>query len=162
LALDPGNIEALVGMAMLDALTGVVLGTDDRVARLAAAEATLHQSASPSISWVAARKPRAMSRRLSASVLAIQEHVWMIFAGFAKMELGADEEAVARFRRSVEINRNHPRSHFWLAAALTHLGRLDEARSALRARTRSDVHHRPLRRRAQRQSYLPSDMEAHP
>ena len=74
-----------------------------------------------------------MSRRLSASVLAIQEHVWMIFAGFAKMELGADEEAVARFRRSVELNRNHPRIHFWLAAALAHLGRLDEARSALNA-----------------------------
>jgi Flp pilus assembly protein TadD len=57
----------------------------------------------------------------------------MIFAGFAKLELGADEEAVARFRHSVEINRNHPRTHFRLAAALTHLGRLDEARSALHA-----------------------------
>jgi hypothetical protein len=87
----------------------------------------------------------------------------MIFAGFAKLELGADEEAVARFRHSVEINRNHPRTHFRLAAALTHLGRLDEARSAPRgARTRSDVHYRPLPRRAQRQSYLPSDMEEHP
>jgi Tetratricopeptide repeat len=28
---------------------------------------------------------------------------------------------------------NHPRAHFWLAAALAHLGRLDEARSALDA-----------------------------
>ena len=44
-----------------------------------------------------------------------------------------DEEAVARFRRSIEINRNHPRTHFWLAAALAHLGRLDERRSALHA-----------------------------
>jgi Flp pilus assembly protein TadD len=62
-----------------------------------------------------------------------EAYVWMIFAGFAKLELGADEEAVARFRRSVEINRNHPRAHFWLASTLTHLGRLDEARSALHA-----------------------------
>jgi hypothetical protein len=30
----------------------------------------------------------------------------MFFAGFAKLALGADEEAVARFRRAVEINRN--------------------------------------------------------
>jgi Flp pilus assembly protein TadD len=62
-----------------------------------------------------------------------EAYVWMIFVGFAKLQLGADEEAVARFRRSVEINRNHPRTHFWLAAALAHLGRLDEARSALHA-----------------------------
>jgi Flp pilus assembly protein TadD len=68
----------------------------------------------------------------------------MIFAGFAKLQLDADEEAVARFRRSVELNRNHPRVHFWLAAALAH-------------------HHRALQhRRAERQSYLPSDIEAHP
>ena len=57
----------------------------------------------------------------------------MMFAGFAKLQLGADEEAVARFRRSVEINRNHPRVHFFLAAALAHLDRLDEARSAVQA-----------------------------
>jgi tetratricopeptide (TPR) repeat protein len=59
--------------------------------------------------------------------------IWMMFAGFAKLQLGADEEAVARFRRSVDFNRNHPRAHFWLAAALAHLGRLDEARSEVQA-----------------------------
>ena len=53
--------------------------------------------------------------------------------GLAKLQPGADEEAVARFRRSVEINRNHPRTHFWLAAELAHLGRLDEARPAVQA-----------------------------
>lgn len=59
--------------------------------------------------------------------------VWMMFAGLAKLQIGADEEAIARFRRSVELNRNHPRTHFFLAAALAHLGRLDEARSAVQA-----------------------------
>jgi tetratricopeptide (TPR) repeat protein len=59
--------------------------------------------------------------------------VWMMFAGFAKLQLGADQEAVARFRRSVEINRNHPRTHFFLAAALAHLVRLDDAQSAVQA-----------------------------
>jgi tetratricopeptide (TPR) repeat protein len=59
--------------------------------------------------------------------------VWMLFAGLAKLQLGADEEAVTRLRRSVEINRNHLTSHFFLGAALAHLGRLDEARSAVQA-----------------------------
>ncbi|MDI3561389.1 winged helix-turn-helix domain-containing tetratricopeptide repeat protein [Bradyrhizobium sp. Arg816] len=59
--------------------------------------------------------------------------VWMMFAGLAKLQIGADDEAVVRFLRSVEINRNHPRTHFFLAAALAHLGRLDEARSAVQA-----------------------------
>jgi tetratricopeptide (TPR) repeat protein len=58
---------------------------------------------------------------------------WMMYAGFAKLLLGADEEAVARLRRSVEMNRNLPLTHFYLAAALAHLGRLDEARSGVQA-----------------------------
>ena len=115
LALDPGNIEALVGMAMIDHLVGVVVRPDDRVTRLAVAEAMLTKvlSLAPNHAWahcwlgavqirtnreaqgiaeceralaldpnladahgiigVAARKPRAMSRRLSASVLAMRE-----------------------------------------------------------------------------------------
>ena len=100
-----------------------------------------------------------MSKRHSASVLAIPEaFVWMMFAGFAKLQLGADEEAVARFRRSVEINRNHPRAHIYLATALAHLGRLDEARSAAQAGLALDPTFTisPLpRQRAERQSDLP-------
>jgi TolB-like protein/class 3 adenylate cyclase/Flp pilus assembly protein TadD len=56
--------------------------------------------------------------------------VWMQFAGHAKLALGSDEEAVARLWRAVEINRNHPMAHFFLAAALAHLGRHVEARAA--------------------------------
>jgi Tfp pilus assembly protein PilF len=41
LALDPGNIEALVGMATVDTRRGAGYLTDDRAARFAAAEATL-------------------------------------------------------------------------------------------------------------------------
>jgi tetratricopeptide (TPR) repeat protein len=43
------------------------------------------------------------------------------------------EEAVAWLRRSIETKRNYPMSHFFLAAALAHLGRLPEARSEARA-----------------------------
>ena len=46
--------------------------------------------------------------------------------------LGADEEAVARLRRSIEINRNFPLAHFFLAAALANLGKLEEAQAETR------------------------------
>ena len=60
-------------------------------------------------------------------------YTWMAFAGMAKAELGSYEQASAWYRRSIEANRNFPHTHFHLAAALAHLGRLDEARSAVRA-----------------------------
>ena len=41
LALDPGNIEALVGVALIDLNRGANFSTDDGAAHLAAAEATL-------------------------------------------------------------------------------------------------------------------------
>jgi TolB-like protein/class 3 adenylate cyclase len=58
---------------------------------------------------------------------------WMQWAGFTKLVLGADAEAVAWLRRSLEANRNYPLAHFHLAAALALLGSLEEARGAARA-----------------------------
>jgi len=57
----------------------------------------------------------------------------MRFAGVAKLHLGADAEAVAWLRQSVEANRNFPLTHFLLAAVLGLLGKLDEARTAAKA-----------------------------
>jgi tetratricopeptide (TPR) repeat protein len=59
-------------------------------------------------------------------------YVWLTIAGSAKRHLGIWEEAVAWFRRAIEANRNFPQPHFELAAALTQLARLDDARSAVR------------------------------
>ena len=55
---------------------------------------------------------------------------WMQIVGVAKIQLGADAEAVDWLRRSIEANRNASGTHFWLAAALGLLGALDEARAA--------------------------------
>jgi hypothetical protein len=44
-----------------------------------------------------------------------------------------DTKAVDWLRRSIEANRNHPLSHFALAAALGLIGALDEARTAAKA-----------------------------
>jgi TolB-like protein/class 3 adenylate cyclase len=58
---------------------------------------------------------------------------WMLFAGIAKGQLGADAEAVVWLRRSIEANRNFPLAHFHLAESLALLGQLDEARAAAQA-----------------------------
>ncbi len=62
-----------------------------------------------------------------------QAYTWMAFAGMAKFELGSCQQAAAWHRRSIEANRNFPHTHFHLAAALAQLGRLEEARSAVKA-----------------------------
>ena len=63
----------------------------------------------------------------------IRAYSWMHSVGRAKIQLGADAEAAAWLRRSVETNRNSPLAHFALAAALALSGTLDEARAAAKA-----------------------------
>jgi TolB-like protein len=59
---------------------------------------------------------------------------WMNLAGVAQLYLAADEAAVHWFKRSIETNRNvTPFVHFYLAAALAHLGRTREARASVQA-----------------------------
>lgn len=55
---------------------------------------------------------------------------WMMWMGFAKLQLGADADALGWFRRSIEANRNIPLAHFSLAAGLALLGSTDLAMSA--------------------------------
>ncbi len=61
----------------------------------------------------------------------ITANSWMHLAGGAKLVLGRDQEAVAWLRRSIEANRTYPLAHFYLAAALVHLDRLEEARASV-------------------------------
>jgi TolB-like protein/class 3 adenylate cyclase len=182
LALDPDNIEALLGTAMVDIRSASSLATDDWAARFAAAEAMVSKALSLAPEHARAhfalgliqiytkrvakgiaecKRALALDRNLARAHGAIgfakylmgrgeetEVHIqealrlsprdrsawgWMSYAGLAKLGLGADEQAVERLRRSVELNSNHPVTHFTLAAALAHLGRLDEARSEVRA-----------------------------
>jgi tetratricopeptide (TPR) repeat protein len=59
--------------------------------------------------------------------------VWMYFVGAARLGAGRDAEAVVWLNRSIELGRNWPLPHLWLAAALARLDRLEEARDAARA-----------------------------
>jgi TolB-like protein/class 3 adenylate cyclase len=63
----------------------------------------------------------------------VHAYRWMLFAGIAQGQLGADEEAVVWLRASIEANRNFPLAHFHLAEALALLGELDEARTSAQA-----------------------------
>jgi TolB-like protein/Flp pilus assembly protein TadD len=179
LAIDPGNIDALVGAASVDYMRATGFLADDRTALLAAAQASLTKALSLAPEHAVAHfwlgglqiqtnratqgiaeceRALALDRNLAHAHPMIgvgklfigrgeetEAHikealrlsprdtyafVWMQFAGLAKLALGSDEEAVARLRRAVEINRNHPMAHFYLAAALAHLGRHVEARAA--------------------------------
>jgi tetratricopeptide (TPR) repeat protein len=60
-------------------------------------------------------------------------YIWMAYAGMAKNQLRTYEPAIAWFVRSIEANPNFPVAHVSMAAALAELGRLDEARRAVKA-----------------------------
>ena len=94
----------------------------------------------------------------------VSAHHWMSSAGTSKLHLAKDEEAVSWFRRAIEANRNFAFTHWSLAAALAHLGRMDEARAAARAGSEAgaQLHNRPLpRRRTQREPCLSWWSRAH-
>ena len=73
-----------------------------------------------------------VSEALRLSTRDTMAHMWMTYAGIASNQLGRWEQAIMWFRRSIEANRNLPHAHFALAAALAQLGRLEEARSAVK------------------------------
>jgi len=60
-------------------------------------------------------------------------NVWVAYVAGAKLYLGADEDAVALYHQSLDINRNYATGHFNFAAALEELGRHDEARAEVQA-----------------------------
>ncbi len=181
-ALDPTNVDALVGAARTDVLVGAIYTTDHRAERLAAAEALLIKGVSiaPRNYWAhlwlgfiqiqtnrASRAIGELERALALNQNLGAAHAWMGQAkitmgraeeaeahvneafrlspsdavafmwthirGLAKLHLGADEEAVALFRRSIDASRIYPLNHFYMAAALAHLGRLEEAHAEVKA-----------------------------
>jgi tetratricopeptide (TPR) repeat protein len=56
-------------------------------------------------------------------------NVWLFWLAEAKLQLGADEEVITSLRRAIEVNRNFPFLHFYLAGALAQLGRVEDARA---------------------------------
>jgi len=182
LALDPGNLDALLGTAAVDMQVAAGYQTDDRPVLFAAVEATLTKvlSQSPNNAWahfwmcrVAVQTKRgaqgiaeceralALNPNLAAAhaviglaklfdghpeqtesheleALRVSPHdtdanVWVAYIAFAKLHLGAYDEALDLYRRSNELNPNYATGRFNLAATLAELGRIDEARAEVQA-----------------------------
>ena len=57
----------------------------------------------------------------------------MTNVGIAMNQVGSWKQAVGWLRRAIDANRNFPTAYFSLAVALARLGRLDEARFAVKA-----------------------------
>ncbi len=177
LELDLDNIAALNLRAVTDVTAAMMYQTDDRAARISAAEAALAKALSLAPEFAPAHyslglcymstnragaalsafeRALALDRNLAgahsfmglsklltgrgeeteahvheALRLSPRDRFAFAFIGhlaLAKLHLGSDDEAVAWYRRSIELNRNNPLTHFYLAAALALIGRLEEAR----------------------------------
>ena len=182
LALDAGNIDAMVGTAFVDAMFGVVIPTG-RADRFRTAEAALSKvlaltpdhalahclvgvaqiftkraaqgiaeceralvldrNLASAHAWIGlgkcflGRAEEAEAHVMEAFRLSPRDNrafSWLNIAGVAQSYLAADEAAVGWFRRSIETNRNvAPFVYFFLAAALAHLDRIEQARVSVQA-----------------------------
>ena len=182
LALDPGNLDALLGVGRVDYSVGGAYLSDDRDAQLTAGEAAIAKVLSqrpndalaheimggvlnqtnrseqgiaeleralaldPNLATahgdiglaklLVGRPEETEAHEREALRLSPRDSfawLWLHFIGAAKINLGANEEAVAFFRRSIEINRTSSLTHFFLAAALANLGATEEAHSEAKA-----------------------------
>src|ERR1700729_4340235 len=154
LALDPGNVDALLGVGRADFEVGAAFLSDDRPARLASAEATMgkvlslrpndaraHEVLGGTLNQTKrtaqaiAEFERALTldpnladahgdiglaknfagraeeteayvnEALRLSPLDKSAWLWLQFAGGAKLQLGADDEAVGQLRHGIDLNR---------------------------------------------------------
>ena len=76
---------------------------------------------------------RTLPRRCAAAPRNTLAYVSMGIAGEAELQFGSCEQAVAWFRRAIEVNRDHPYPILRWGTALAQLGRLDDAHSAVKA-----------------------------
>ena len=104
LALDPNNVDALVGLANVKVLVAGVFGTDERAAYLAAAEA-------------------ALAKALSLA----PNHAYGHFAlGALYMFSKRANQAVAEFEHALTLDRDLAFAHSLIGATKIYLGHADE------------------------------------
>jgi tetratricopeptide (TPR) repeat protein len=74
-----------------------------------------------------------VNKALRISPRDISAHRWLALVGISKLQILADAKALGWFQRSIELNRNYPLAHFWLATALALLGLPGQASAAAKA-----------------------------
>ena len=123
-ALDPENVEAMIGLAGVDATTGAALMTDDWSARLTLAEATLTKALS----------------------LAPKHALAHMFLGIVQMFRNRAAQAIAECELALTLDRNLARAHALIGGAKFFLGRGAETEphvnEALRLSPRDTLAHR--------------------
>jgi TolB-like protein/class 3 adenylate cyclase len=104
-ALDPANVDALVGAARVDVLLGAVYASDERAERLAAAEVLLLKgiSIAPRNYWA---------------------HLWL---GFVQILTNRASRGIGELERVLTLNRNIGAAHAWIGLAKIALGRAEES-----------------------------------
>jgi len=101
MALDPGNVEAMVGLARIDALSGATLMTDDWSARFTSAEA-------------------ALSKVLSLAPNHASAHVIL---GLVKISTRRVVQGIAECEQALALDRNLAGAHALIGYAKFLLGR---------------------------------------
>ena len=110
LALDPKNIEALVGMASVNTTTAISFLTDDRVPRLVAAE-------------------MALTKALSLAPQHARAHVYL---GNVKILTNRRAQGVAECEQALVLDRNLAVAHASIGAAKFFMGRGAETEAHVR------------------------------
>jgi TolB-like protein/class 3 adenylate cyclase/Tfp pilus assembly protein PilF len=104
LALDPKNIEALVGRANIDATMAVAFLTDDPAQRLAAAKAAVNKALS----------------------LAPQHALAHLLLGVVQIFSNRAAQGIAECERALALDRNLAHAHAWIGVAKIYIGRAAE------------------------------------
>ena len=107
MALDPGNVEVMVGLARVDAVLGAALMTDDYSARFTSAEATLTKALS----------------------LAPNHALAHVYLGFVQIFTKRVAQGIAQCERALALDRNLAGAHALIGMAKFLLGRGAETES---------------------------------
>ena len=147
MALDPGNVDALVWIATADIVSGPALFSVDRAARLAAAEAAASKALSLAPDHAAAHwsmgavknftnhASEAIAEFERALVLDRNNAVAHGHIGLAKIFFGRAEETEAHIQEALRLSPRDPLAYTWAVfagMAKLHLGKDEEAAAWLR------------------------------
>jgi TolB-like protein/Tfp pilus assembly protein PilF len=110
LALDPENTEALIGVASINANSGSAFMSDDRTARLAAAEAAA----------------------IKALSKAPQHALAHLYLGVVQISTFRAAEGIAECEQALALDRNLAAAHGWIGLAKIFMGRGEETEAHIR------------------------------
>jgi tetratricopeptide (TPR) repeat protein len=127
ITLDPENVEAMVGLARVDALTGAAIMTDDWSARFSSAETTLTKALSLAPNHALAHMllgiVQVFTKRMAQGIahcehaLALDRNLASAHSviGAAKVFLGRGAETEAHVNEALRLSPRDTLAHRWMA-----------------------------------------------